>query len=75
MNVRFGDEVIPVSGGVMPARSPAGTITAEIPYLRSELHSVQVEFEDRDPRRPDRRAASDAGPRRSNRSGPAVVGT
>ena len=58
MNVRFGDEVIPVSGGVMPARSPAETITAEIPYLRSELQSVQVEYESRilDDRTVERRA-------------------
>ena len=58
MNVRFGDEVIPVSGGVMPARSPAGTITAEIPYLRSELRSVQVEYDSRilDERTVERRA-------------------
>ena len=33
----------------MPARSPAETITAEIPYLRSELRSVQVEYDPRIP--------------------------
>ena len=31
----------------MPARSPAETIVAEIPYLRSELRSVQVEYDSR----------------------------
>ena len=31
----------------MPARSPAETIAAEIPYLRSELRSVHVEYESR----------------------------
>ena len=42
----------------MPARSPAATIAAEIPYLRSELRSVQVEYESRilDERTVERRA-------------------
>ena len=42
----------------MPARSPVETIAAEIPYLRSELRSVQVEYESRilDERTVERRA-------------------
>jgi hypothetical protein len=42
----------------MPARSPAKTIAAEIPYLRSDLRSVQVEYESRilDDRTIERRA-------------------
>ena len=58
----------------MPARSPAGTIAAEIPYLRSELRSVQVEYESRilDERTVERRAMPVRDGR--SRSRPPVVG-
>jgi hypothetical protein len=42
----------------MPARSPAESVAAEIPYLRRELRSVQVEYDSRilDERTVERRA-------------------
>ena len=63
-----------MSGGAVPARSPGVTIAAEIPYLRSELQTVQVEYESRILDERDGRAACDAGPGRSSCRGASVVG-